>query len=282
MSSFACDACGKRFAWKPQLAGRNAKCKCGQVLRVPATDPATEGDEGLYDLADDTPTAGAASVKPRPVVVEQEAPPEPEPSLKVSTGPEVGLDESVSRKLLERGVLPGTKKKDLLDENPLAKEEPRWRSYHLPILLIGVGVLLTIFAVRMTTEGPPKPMAQALTDAGIQMAISLGLVFGGVFLAAILMGIELPDSKGITMLKLAAVSLAPSAVAVMLLTSLGEINGAIVGQLTSVALYAALFFALFRLQATDIAMCVVVIVILNGLGQYLSFQIEGLLSGSWI
>ena len=55
-----------------------------------------------------------------------------------------------------------------------------------------------------------------------------------------------------------------------------------VGQLASVALYAALFFALFRLQGTDIAMCIIVIVILNGMGQYLAFQIEGLLTGSWI
>ena len=33
---FSCDACGRTYAWKPQLAGKRAKCKCGQAINVPA------------------------------------------------------------------------------------------------------------------------------------------------------------------------------------------------------------------------------------------------------
>src|SRR3954454_4514869 len=36
---FKCDACGERYTWKPQIAGRQAKCKCGAVLLVPKTNP---------------------------------------------------------------------------------------------------------------------------------------------------------------------------------------------------------------------------------------------------
>src|SRR5688500_1043431 len=37
---FTCASCGKEFRWKPEIAGRKAKCKCGQTLTVPAAPPA--------------------------------------------------------------------------------------------------------------------------------------------------------------------------------------------------------------------------------------------------
>src|SRR5689334_2128033 len=36
---FSCNSCGKKFAWKPEIAGKKAKCKCGAVITVPAKDP---------------------------------------------------------------------------------------------------------------------------------------------------------------------------------------------------------------------------------------------------
>src|SRR5258706_7229504 len=38
-SHFACPACGGKKAWKPQLAGKRAKCSCRQVITVPAQAP---------------------------------------------------------------------------------------------------------------------------------------------------------------------------------------------------------------------------------------------------
>src|SRR5687767_11962868 len=32
---FFCDHCGKSYTWKPALAGRKAKCSCGQTIVVP-------------------------------------------------------------------------------------------------------------------------------------------------------------------------------------------------------------------------------------------------------
>jgi DNA-directed RNA polymerase subunit RPC12/RpoP len=37
---FACPSCGKQYKWKPEMAGRSAKCPCGAKLVVPATAPA--------------------------------------------------------------------------------------------------------------------------------------------------------------------------------------------------------------------------------------------------
>jgi Suppressor of fused protein (SUFU) len=43
-------ACGKQYAWKPDLAGKRAKCKCGNVVRFPQFDP----DDP--ELVDEVPT----------------------------------------------------------------------------------------------------------------------------------------------------------------------------------------------------------------------------------
>src|SRR5437870_12280316 len=52
---FTCDGCGKSYRWKPELAGKKAKCKCGTTMTVPAEDPAAadDVDAGLYALAED-------------------------------------------------------------------------------------------------------------------------------------------------------------------------------------------------------------------------------------
>ena len=33
---FSCPSCGRQFTWKPELAGKGAKCKCGATIKVPA------------------------------------------------------------------------------------------------------------------------------------------------------------------------------------------------------------------------------------------------------
>ena len=35
-AKFACPSCGRQFTWKPELAGRSAKCKCGATVKIPA------------------------------------------------------------------------------------------------------------------------------------------------------------------------------------------------------------------------------------------------------
>jgi DNA-directed RNA polymerase subunit RPC12/RpoP len=35
-AKFSCPSCGRQFTWKPELAGKGAKCKCGATITVPA------------------------------------------------------------------------------------------------------------------------------------------------------------------------------------------------------------------------------------------------------
>jgi hypothetical protein len=47
-----CEGCGKTYAWKPELAGKRVKCKCGHAIQVPQSQqlPAQNEDD-MYDLA---------------------------------------------------------------------------------------------------------------------------------------------------------------------------------------------------------------------------------------
>jgi hypothetical protein len=53
-ATFNCQACGKSYNWKPELAGKKAKCKCGAMITVPQSLKADEPDlDSMYDLVED-------------------------------------------------------------------------------------------------------------------------------------------------------------------------------------------------------------------------------------
>jgi hypothetical protein len=66
---FNCEHCGKQYAWKPSIAGKRAKCACGQTIQVPE---AIEAEDGLYDFAEPLTPARrpAASIVIPPVNTE--------------------------------------------------------------------------------------------------------------------------------------------------------------------------------------------------------------------
>jgi hypothetical protein len=59
---FNCSTCGKEYRWKPELAGKKAKCKCGSVIAVPTKAPAAASPAGAKPAA-----------RPAPRPAEQEA-----------------------------------------------------------------------------------------------------------------------------------------------------------------------------------------------------------------
>src|SRR4051794_17044280 len=61
---FSCDACGKRYAWKPQLAGKRAKCGCGAQIVVPHANQTAPDEGDLYDVADASPPPTSAARAP--------------------------------------------------------------------------------------------------------------------------------------------------------------------------------------------------------------------------
>ncbi len=63
--TFSCEHCGHEFKWKTSIAGKKAKCVCGQVIVVPKLEPVrpTEPeDDGLYGLAEAPPVTAVPVV----------------------------------------------------------------------------------------------------------------------------------------------------------------------------------------------------------------------------
>jgi RNA polymerase subunit RPABC4/transcription elongation factor Spt4 len=54
MGQIACAGCSRSYKWKPELAGKKGKCKCGEFLNFPVDDPSRQGGvaeaAGEYDL----------------------------------------------------------------------------------------------------------------------------------------------------------------------------------------------------------------------------------------
>ncbi len=50
-----CESCGRQYGWKPQLAGRNVKCKCGAAIAVPRESHDAIAAPDGYDLAEAAP-----------------------------------------------------------------------------------------------------------------------------------------------------------------------------------------------------------------------------------
>ena len=62
---FNCTQCGREFTWKPEIAGRKAKCKCGSIITVPKTAPVPPAPEPEpevddFDIPDDAEPVQAA------------------------------------------------------------------------------------------------------------------------------------------------------------------------------------------------------------------------------
>jgi hypothetical protein len=63
-TSIACVHCGRKYRWKPEMAGKKAKCACGHVLDVPASAPVS----APASARSSAPAAAASpgSVRPAP------------------------------------------------------------------------------------------------------------------------------------------------------------------------------------------------------------------------
>src|SRR5215207_11777044 len=57
-NSITCPFCNRQYNWKPDLAGRRVKCKCGNLITVPEVSPVEQQpadntyDVGEVDLSD--------------------------------------------------------------------------------------------------------------------------------------------------------------------------------------------------------------------------------------
>ncbi len=174
-STFECEACGRSFAWKPKLAGRVARCRCGQKVRVPERDPAEAagdpGGSGTIPLAEPepgaTPGRAAADGASAARCVKCNAPLKPGAVLCINCG----TDQTTGRKL-DTSV------------DPLSKQErAAGRAPIRGLKLVRVGLWFSLVGIVLTIGGmlgaAAVPFAGVASDAvliGLAIAVMAGTV----------------------------------------------------------------------------------------------------------
>jgi hypothetical protein len=224
---FQCDSCGRRLRWTTALAGRSVRCPCGAALQCPDAPP---GD--TYDLAPPPAPAARAHVPPA-----SRAPAGVQP-LAYQTPPK---------------AIPGAE--------PVETDIETLKNQLIPLWLLGGGVAVEIIAALILYR---HDLPMAMLRIFIQIVVGTILSLGGVLLTAKIRGIEI-GSLASAALRLAAISIAPSAVGYLLmpLAMLIPFVGALMLLAMEFVLYFALLGALFDLDQSDTWWCVVVIFAIN-------------------
>lgn len=268
-----CPSCGKQFRWKPEMAGKRAKCKCGSVIAIPAEpNPArSSAEQDEYDIA----PAPAEAAKPQAAPVHAEQQP--------------GLSLAAAAAVLQRlgrttAEVPRAKER-LMDDGPGVEEAFRpsiVRDFVLPAILIAAGIALAFVEAMRTGQTPAATVVAALPIVAIKLVIGVGLVLGGMFLAVVAAEVCFIGPLWLTAFKLTAVAIGVASVYGLLTHALGESAGAAAGTFAAIALYALFYWLLMRLDVKDTAICTIITFILVTGANYIAYKIEGARKDSWV
>jgi hypothetical protein len=231
VAQFACEICGRKYKWKPALAGRKVKCACGEEIVCPAVAPA-DGDE-LYDFAEpQRPAPRAATAPSAPAAKPHAAPLQYQsPRTAAQTTDEYFPDKTID--------------------------------FHLPLALIVGGTVIEVAAALVYGYRSPAGFTPHLTQLGLHLVVGTATMLVGVLIAARFRGIELGKLPTAVM-KLAAVCIAPGAAVTLLIPAFAVIPfGWILALIGQFILYFALLGTLLKLDESDTWYCVCVIFIVN-------------------
>jgi hypothetical protein len=167
----SCDACGKRYRYKPELAGKKVKCPCGGRVRFPALE--SEDAEPRVDVA---LQQLAAVERSAPQYDEQEEAPAPAPPLPParSTGSKAKPSLRAAR--------------EEIGHPPASGSDDKWKWWYF----VGGGVFLLGFAVWKYID---LSQAEATGDSGFARVSgsdrTLYMIFGkwGVVVGTVLGGL---------------------------------------------------------------------------------------------
>ena len=235
VGQFRCDACGKNYRWKPELAGRKARCKCGAVMFCPPAEPGKEEDD-LFELAPDPvvtkPASTVVLAMPAgavPVATIAAAPSKP---LSYHNGPGEP-DKSFPNKVID---------------------------LYAPLCVFGASVGIESIAILLAVNKTGLPASAFAGDVVIQMAFILICLSLGVFLCAKTYQIKLGPLPS-ALLKLLAISVAPGTAMDLMSVPLHflPLLGTVLNWLFGFILYFALLGVFFDMDQEDTWRCVMTI-----------------------
>jgi hypothetical protein len=274
-NTFACEACGKRFPWKAELAGKKARCKCGAVLHVPAGAPrAGEDLDDLYALAEPAPGAAATRgvVAARAAVAATPAAPAAHGAPVYAKKSRVGLE-------YDSGV---GKKKDRFSEEAMTHKP---RDVYVPWALLWAGFIATAAwaAVRHDLSFGQLTVFWLIVEATV--AVKTGIIVGLAILIAPRLGIGLGLLRP-AILKLAAIIVVSDAVMLWMDTfmpgrwSSGFVRGGGIRLVLVGVVISAMMHYLFDMERDETAMVAVPMAILSRvLGFFLNLAVIAVLAG---
>jgi hypothetical protein len=169
-SKFTCGGCSRSYTWKAELANKRVKCKCGQVMTVPAAAPGAAGappvDDDLYaltDLAADAQRAAKAiSARPAPPAKNAAAPAKKSAVARPSAGKSPAAGSSAPP--AAAAAIPLAYLGAPRDRNRAAHTgiDPK-RDYYAPAALLLAGIVLYIgYNLTRYSLGPAGIMAAGL------------------------------------------------------------------------------------------------------------------------
>jgi hypothetical protein len=270
---FSCTSCGKAYAWKPQLAGKRVKCKCGAPISVPAEDPALaqapppEFDD-LYALAEgnaDVPVAPAPIARPAPALAVAAvgagagtAAPAPRANRPGGSGAGTGARKP---NLLGYAQMGGGKRR-LADQEEASTDiffHPV-KDLYIPAGLVVLGMALSVF--YLLYQNQVDNIGTAILAVGILSLISLILAVPGILITIKLFDLGIgPIGPGI--LKIAACAIAPGAIGeVISLIFTGSLGGYI-GWCLAVGIGFTIFMKLLEMDFIETLACTCIIFVVR-------------------
>lgn len=285
-AQFSCAACGRRYAWKEALAGKNVKCKCGHAFPVPAraagAAPPTPavglgGDDddmaGLYALAAEEkkakPSASANEIRcpacagalPAGSVfcvhcgIDFRA-----GGAKAGAAKAPALPSAAPTRAAASGAMawPAMRRSGVSAEVATrAQDDPLYeggkaRSLYLPLGICLVGLLVTIWSGISRAESHGLAASHVLIAGLILLVFNVAITFGAMLLATKFYDMGF-GAVGPAILKICALALGPGSVGLLIEGYLPAGGMDIfIGLMVSIALNIALFKLLFDLDLGEI------------------------------
>jgi hypothetical protein len=233
---FGCEACGKSYRWKEELAGRRVKCKCGHVMTAPAAMPTPQDD--LYEMAPEPE-------KPRPMRL----PLAPLPAAATTRSPATATATLAYR---SAPVQSERETGNFIEGSPL-------KDFYVPVALMILGTIAEFALIMNGTHHQLIGLVMLTGIVAVLLGVNVGIMLLAILIAAKAAGMGFGHPLQ-AIIKLAAIAISVAAVADFL-AYLSK--GVYLGWGISLLLYMCLFMWLFDLDWSEARIVVFITWVLN-------------------